>query len=231
MQCIGTLIQMKAQITNLVQFFGALSAMVEHVVKNNIKDFVLQVESARKLLIGNVSLLDVSRQELYTISLMCQAYFSLFSTIAKMYTQISIAHIMPGVHLCDELSKSTDDPNAVAKRSRELEQFSDAAQAAVQDLVAKVCSRFLLAIVCFSPLFQTQREVTDTLENRVNLVSQDVKMLPKQLPPAITQAITDGKDTITSAASQGIDNYLPAAVAVDADISVRITHTVQKPEA
>jgi hypothetical protein len=150
MQCIGTLIQMKAQITNLVQFFGALSAMVEHVVKNNVKDFVLQVESARKLLIGNISLLDVSRQELYTISLMCQAYFSLFSTVAKMYTQISIAYIMPGVHLCDELSKSTDDPNAVADRSRKLEQFSEAAQTAVRELVAKVSWLIFLVTLSMS---------------------------------------------------------------------------------
>lgn len=53
---------MKDQITNLVRFFGALSAMVEHVVKRNVKDFIQQVESAQKLLIGNISLLDISRQ-------------------------------------------------------------------------------------------------------------------------------------------------------------------------
>jgi hypothetical protein len=45
-------------------------------------------------------------------------------------------------------------------------------------------------------------------------------MLPKQLPLVITQAITHGKDTITSAVALGIDNYQPATVAVDADISV-----------
>jgi hypothetical protein len=62
MQCIGTLIQMKAQITNLVRFFSALSAMVEHVVKQNITDFIQQVQTAKEVLIANVSLLDVSRQ-------------------------------------------------------------------------------------------------------------------------------------------------------------------------
>lgn len=57
---------------------------------------------------------------------MCQAYFSLFSTIAKMYTKISIDHIMPGVALCDELSKSADgDPDAIAVRTQALNEFSD----------------------------------------------------------------------------------------------------------
>jgi 3-methyladenine DNA glycosylase Mpg len=70
---------------------------------------------------------------------MCQAYFSLFSTIAKMYTKVSIDHIMPGVKLCDKLSMSADgDPNAILVRSRELEQFTDNAQKAVRELVFQV---------------------------------------------------------------------------------------------
>jgi hypothetical protein len=61
--------------------------------------------------------------------------------------------------------------------------------------------------------------VSDTLEDRVSLVTKDTQLLPK-LPPAIVQAITDGKETITAAVAGGFDNYQAAAVAVD--YSVRL---------
>ncbi|KAF3940749.1 hypothetical protein ABW19_dt0206211 [Dactylella cylindrospora] len=201
-QCIGTLIQMKSQITNLVRFFSALSAMVEHVVKNNVKEFMLNVESAKKTLIAGYSMLDFSRQELYTTSLMVQAYFSLFNSIATMYNKISINHIMPGVRLCDELSKSTDDPSAVAKRTRQLEEYSDNAQNAVKELVA-----------------DAQRTITNTLEDRVKGVADNAKILPK-LPESMTKAINSGADVVTSAAASGIDNHESAAVAADNSASV-----------
>ena len=85
-----------------------------------------------------------STQELCTTTLMCQAYFSLFSTIAKMYNKISIEHIMPGVALCDDLSKCADDDrNAVATGTKALNVFSDNAQAAVRTLISKVSLHFL----------------------------------------------------------------------------------------
>jgi hypothetical protein len=137
-QCIGMVIQMKQQITNLVRFFSALSAMVEHVVKTQVADFLGQVDTAQTCLIGNISLSDMSRQELYTTTLMMQAYFSLFNTIANMYKKISVDHIMPGVYLCDDLSKSTTDPNATNTKLAQLTEFTDNAQKAIKDEVAKV---------------------------------------------------------------------------------------------
>jgi hypothetical protein len=139
-QCIGTLIQLKAQITNLVRFFSALSAMVEHVVKQNVRSFLDQVGTAQECLIANISLSDYSRQSLYTTTLTVQAYFSLFQAITKMYVNISINHIMPGIKMCDELSKSSGDPKAISDRMRTLDRFTNDAEAAVKDEVSKVCS-------------------------------------------------------------------------------------------
>jgi hypothetical protein len=132
------IVQMKQQITNLVRFFGALSAMVENVVKTQVRDFLDQVDTAKTCLIGSVSLSDLSRQELYTTTLMVQAYFSLFNSIANMYKKMSVGHIMPGVKLCDELSRSSNDSNAMTRKMRELDEFTDAAQKAVREEVAKV---------------------------------------------------------------------------------------------
>lgn len=140
------IIQMKQQITNLVRFFSALSAMVEHVVKTKVREFLDEVDTAKGVLIAGISLSDLCRQELYTTTLMCQAYFSLFSTIATMYKKISIDHIMPGVKLCDEISKSQDDASATQTKMRDLNEFTDKAQEAIKNEVAKVCRQLAVCI-------------------------------------------------------------------------------------
>lgn len=201
-QCIGALIQMKAQITNLVSFFSALSAMIEHVVKHNVREFLDTVDTAQSCLIGNISLSDMTRQDLYTTTVMLQAYFSLFSTICSMYTKISIQHIRPGINLCDQLSESTNDPNAMQQRMRELDQFTDSAQEAVRELVSA-----------------EQKTITKSLEDRVDLVRKETKLLPA-LPETVKQAITDGKEQIISAVSNGLDSHInPVAAASSYEVS------------
>lgn len=136
--CIGTLVAMKGEISKLVSFFDALSALTEHLVKDHVQKFILQAENARKSIMGNYSLSDVVREQLYITSLMCQAYFSIFKDFAAMYVTISKDHIMPGVDLCDKLSMSLEQPGAVAERTARLQQFSDAAEKAIKDKVNEV---------------------------------------------------------------------------------------------
>jgi hypothetical protein len=112
--------------------------MIEHVVKENVKDFLRQVGTAQKCIIAGVSLLDLSRQELYTTILMTQAYFSLFRSIADMYKSISVEYIQPGVRMCDEMSKTVDNPNSVQKRLADLNEFTEKAQEAVEKKVSEV---------------------------------------------------------------------------------------------
>lgn len=200
-QCIAALIQMKAQITNLVRFFSALSAMIEHVVKHNVREFLDNADTAKQCLIGNVSLSDMTRQDLYTTTLMLQAYFSLFNSISTMYIKISKDHIMPGLNLCDQLSMSTNDPNAMTQRMRMLDEFTDNAQADVRDLVRK-----------------EQESITKSLDDRVNMVKQETELLPA-LPPAVQQAITEGKDKITDAVSDGLDDFVNPVAASDYEVS------------
>jgi hypothetical protein len=122
-----------------VRFFQGLTNIVNMVVTENVTDFVKQAESARVSLMGGVSLLELQRQELYTTMLMCQAYFSLFSTIAKMYKQVSRDHVMPGLTLCDELSKITSQPHAFGVKRRQLETFANDSQTYVRELIREVC--------------------------------------------------------------------------------------------
>lgn len=201
---------MKTQITNLVRFFAALSAMVEHVVKSTVRDFFDQIDTAKTCLIGNISLSDLTRQDLYTTTLMCQAYFSLFSTIANMYIKINVDHIAPGVALCDKMSKTTDNPNALSERMIELDNFTEEAQAAVRREVKLVgghrfanCWKIGLIIMIAT---QAQDTIMGGLDKRVEAVQKVTQVLPA-LPPAAAQAIADGKATVDDAVDKGFDSY------------------------
>jgi hypothetical protein len=88
-----------AEIVGINRTIQAFGAMVEHVIKDNVKKFVLQATSARNLLLGNVSLLNGSRREFFRTSLAGQAYLSFLSSIASIYTQISITHVRDGLKL------------------------------------------------------------------------------------------------------------------------------------
>jgi hypothetical protein len=65
---------------------------------------------------------------------------------------------------------------------------------------------------------QTQRETAATLDARVKLVAKDTRALP-QLPPAVVESITSGKEAVTRAVSQGFDDYQAPAVMADTSVS------------
>lgn len=134
---------MKAQITNLVNFFTALSAMIEHVVGTTVKDFLQQAGRAQEFLIAGISLLDTARRDLYTSILTTQAYFSVFRLIADKYTTISVEWIKPGIVMCSELSKTVSAENSgdnAITRLRKLDEFTTGAQDAVKKIVTEVKS-------------------------------------------------------------------------------------------
>lgn len=63
-QCIGVLIQLKTQISKLVQFFGAISALVEHVIATSVHDFMMDAQNIETSMVklGGISLGDFQRQ-------------------------------------------------------------------------------------------------------------------------------------------------------------------------
>jgi hypothetical protein len=58
----------------------------------------------------------------------------------------------------------------------------------------------------------------ESLEQRVDLVQQDTKLLPA-LPPSTQKAITDGREAITDAVVDGIESSVNPIVAADSGVS------------
>lgn len=97
--------------------------MVTHVIQFYTEDFLERTEVVNK--IGITSLADVNRQCIATVTLMCLAYFSLFSSITDKYMKFSIEHIMPGVSLCEKMGKTTTEKlYSVEERLHELQTYS-----------------------------------------------------------------------------------------------------------
>lgn len=75
---------------------------------------------------------------------MARAYFSLLGDIAKTYTDASQKYIMPGVQMCNELSKACKIENAKDRemaqtnQRNELERYMDGVQENIQKLIRDV---------------------------------------------------------------------------------------------
>lgn len=59
---MNLLASLKGEITKLVRFFGAISNMVDLVVKSHVAMFLKQAESAEKIILGGVSLADYQKK-------------------------------------------------------------------------------------------------------------------------------------------------------------------------
>lgn len=134
-RCINAVADIKDQITNLVLFFGAFSTMVTNVIVHFTEDFLTQAKVVQDVVdeIGAISLDDLIRQCLATVTLMCLAYFSLFNTITNKYKTFSIEHIMPGVSLCEQMGKTTNDElHSVEARLLKLQTYMENARKSME---------------------------------------------------------------------------------------------------
>ena len=74
---------------------------------------------------------------IFTSSLQVNAYFELLADIASMYTKVHLDHILPGIDLCDKMSRGGSD-GTLSQRAAEIDTYTDTARTAILDLVEKV---------------------------------------------------------------------------------------------
>ena len=164
-------INLKQQVTNLVRFFKAMSTVVEMSIKPYIDPFLNSVKALvaadgtgpnKDLKIGDYTLMDLQRsvsflpllfyflgdrsawqtQQIYSAVLVMRSYFAVFGDIAKMWTQISPNYIMPGLGLCDDLSRTSYDRDSrrMQEKVKNLESWSTNASDAIAKIASEVCN-------------------------------------------------------------------------------------------
>ncbi|KAK3321875.1 hypothetical protein B0H66DRAFT_581333 [Apodospora peruviana] len=199
-ECIKLIIILKQQVSNLVRFFKAMVSAVDICVKSYVEPFLETVKAIgandgndpyEKLKIGDITLTDLQRSNIYSIAVTLRSYFSIFGDIAKMWVDLSKESVMPGLSLCDDISQTVEGPWAneaeVKKRVTTLYDWSRKAS----ERVAQV-------------MRDKQAETLDSMESRI----QEVKDTTSRIePPAaeIAKAIEAGIEVTRAAATKSIE--------------------------
>ncbi|MCJ1397686.1 hypothetical protein MMC11_000882 [Xylographa trunciseda] len=209
--CINVLVQLKVQFGKQKQFFSAICAMIDVVVRTQVNGFDQDIET-----LGNVSmetggltvnnltqeasrspvwheeLVLTSIKTIYSSILQLKSYLDLLHDNAEMYRKIHSEHIVPGVDLVDMLSQQRS-ASEIAQRQRQLEHFADDAASAIKDLCEK-----------------QQREVSESLQQRIDNIAQSTQRLQSvgaTIDPKAQAAVKAGATTNTQAVQAGFDQY------------------------
>ncbi|KAK2749619.1 hypothetical protein FQN57_005841 [Myotisia sp. PD_48] len=187
--CIATLVQLKVQISNIKNFFSALSAMVQHVVQNKVGKHLRDVSSLTTNTNNNQipPLTNMDIEIIYSSTLQIKAYFGLLQTIASMYRDMHVKYMAQGINLVHELSKVALDPKGVTDKHKELTAW---AKGAIDAIVETISSK--------------ENEIKKSLNERIKNIADQTEMLekmgvpiPAKHDPAITNALKTGACTLT----------------------------------
>ncbi|KAK3371115.1 hypothetical protein B0T24DRAFT_667835 [Lasiosphaeria ovina] len=132
-KCIKLIINLKQQITNLVRFFKALASMVELCVKFHVKPFLETIKAIvaadctdpyKDLRIGEYTLTDFQRSQVFVATVTLRSYFSVLSEVAKMWVDLSKENVFPGLALCDKLPETAEGPIAASEMGRRVAELN-----------------------------------------------------------------------------------------------------------
>ncbi|KAI3539322.1 hypothetical protein CSPX01_08985 [Colletotrichum filicis] len=202
-ECIAILVELKVQISKLTTFFNALSTMVKVIIETKVKNFDTDVtaigqEASQR---GILKLNDLDIETIYISTLQIKAYFDLLQMICQMYTNVHAKYVNPGLDLLTELSKVTKTAKEIAPKRDQLNNFTDAANKAINELVA-----------------QKQQEISDGLQSRIDAIAEQTDILHKvgvPMPAAgIIQAMRTGGEVIKDA----VKDNLPSGMRVEQNV-------------
>ena len=112
-----------------------------------------------------------------------------------MWMHLSTTSIKPGIALCDEMSKF-DNAISIEQKQKELDMWSDTAEAEVTKLASEVREATLCNVqhACYVLLLmkvepQTQKQILQGMAQRLASIEEQTKMLG---PSPVKEAIENG---------------------------------------
>ncbi|KAK7698786.1 hypothetical protein SLS64_012268 [Diaporthe eres] len=200
-QGIAMVIDLKAQVAKLLQFFDSVSTLILFVTEYQVGPFLQFLQRQQDKLeggsIAGLTFSDFQRQTIFTSAITIRAYYQVFGRISSMYGNISKDNIMPGMQMVNEFSKPGLTPDQVTEKSNELTNFSDKATRNIKAAVSSV-----------------QADLKSQLSKMVTKSSQDIALLPPA-PEFVKKAIESGKNVNTDAVAQGLADYKTVSSSVD----------------
>ncbi|OBS29597.1 hypothetical protein FPOA_03534 [Fusarium poae] len=196
-ESIKLIIHIKDQINSLVRFFKAIGVVVEIFDKCHVEPFIETIkvmmtegeDPNENYRIGDYTLTDLQRSQVYSGVLTLSSYFSAFGNIAKMWVTLSRDMVMPGVMMCDEISMATSerDPGVMLNKFRRLSQWSQEASARVKSTAGN-----------------KQREMMQGMQSRIEDIEQTTKAISKPSDSTL-KAIESGIQVTKQAAQNNIE--------------------------
>jgi hypothetical protein len=197
---------------------------VDTCVKFQVETFLATIKAItdidnpnKNYRIGDYTLTDLQRSQVYSAALTLRSYFGVFGDITKMWVTLSKENVLPGLQMCDELSvtASENDSGAMAGKVRQLAQWSQEASGRVKaSYLSPMDSRiaFLFLSLCRPTLTyiqqdiagDKQREIMDGMQSRIDDAATTTKAISPP-PPSTLQAITAGTEVTKEAAQKSIE--------------------------
>ncbi|KAF4943369.1 hypothetical protein FGADI_13467 [Fusarium gaditjirri] len=127
-----------------------------------------------------------------------KAYFDLLQMICQMYTTVHAQYVDPGLDLLTELSKVTRNAEEITHKRDQLNDFTDIAQKAINELVA-----------------QKQQEISDGLQSRIDAIAEQTDMLHKVGVPMPAAGIIPAMRTGGEVIQDAVKSSLPIGMRVE----------------
>ncbi|RBQ75737.1 hypothetical protein FVER14953_20178 [Fusarium verticillioides] len=174
--------------------------MVKVIIDTKVKNFdtdatAIGQEATQR---GILKLNDLNIKTIYISTLQIKAYFDLLQMICQMYTTVHAQYVNPGLDLPTELSKVTKTADEIATKRDQLNNFTDAAHKAINELAA-----------------QKQQQISHGLQSRIDAIAEQTDILHKAgvpMPAAgIIQAMRTGGEVIQDVVKEN----LPTGIRVE----------------
>ncbi|GBF61114.1 hypothetical protein TMEN_3584 [Trichophyton mentagrophytes] len=224
----------KTRVMDLVTFFNSISLTIEVIVEEVVEEFLRKIQEnvanndpdgdLDDLKVGNYNFTDLARTQIYKSAIFMRAYFEVFGEVAKMWSDLSIQNIMPGIQLLIGISSDFagqlgKDPGQSRDKVRnnvsKLNKWFKDAKAKIEDLAGKVSAPIQSPRLENSPSIwyhqepaliprQEQDKILGQMDSRIQNIAADTTKLP---PPAPTtaDAINAGAAKVKDAAKSAIE--------------------------
>ncbi|KAF4503485.1 hypothetical protein FAGAP_266 [Fusarium agapanthi] len=189
-QAIATMLEIKTEIANLVQFYNAISVAVRFVTEKYVNPYVDAIKAGNDGdRVGPYSLLDFQRSCIFNSTTIIRSYFSAFADYASMWTRMSQMSVVPMLHMVDELSSLGSmgmDSRTMSRKANETQEFS---RRALDEISRKAKDG--------------QSKTIRNMETRVSEANEKKQTLPS-VSPEIAATISSAVENSKRAAQQGL---------------------------
>ncbi|CCM02016.1 uncharacterized protein FIBRA_04092 [Fibroporia radiculosa] len=178
-KAVGSFNTLRAQISQLVQFFESITSLIDDVMAPSVARLVTTMQSAEDMILGGTSLKNFTRNLVYNQTMTPLKVAMLTTKISTVYVEISTDYILPAQRSVGNMLQFAEnsDPSSLGpklqKAQQELQKKADTASKQILDKVAR-----------------DQADFSNSIMKRVNGIEDALKAIqPFQAPPS--KALTD----------------------------------------